>query len=70
MSTLEAIIEDLKTLPPSTLREVAAYIQRLRETSPVDKETILRETAGAWSAEDADIIEKAITENCDATSIP
>jgi hypothetical protein len=66
VSTLEGIVEDLKALPASSLAEVAAYIHCLRKGGSADKRTILRETSGAWSAEDADIIEKAISESCDA----
>ncbi|MCE0521403.1 MAG: hypothetical protein LV480_00655 [Methylacidiphilales bacterium] len=65
MSTLEIIVEDLKSLPTPKLEEAAAYIHRLRETSRVDRLSILRETSGSWSSEDADLIEKAIEENCE-----
>ena len=65
MSTLEIIVEDLKSLPTPKLEEAAAYIHRLRETNRVDRLAILRETSGSWSPEDADAIEKAIAENCE-----
>lgn len=65
MSTLEIIVEDLKSLPTPKLVEAAAYIYRLRETSRADRLAILRETSGSWSPEDADIIEKTIEENCE-----
>jgi hypothetical protein len=58
-------VEDLKALPAPTLQEAAAFIHRLREATHADRQAILRETAGAWSSEDADIIEKAIEENCE-----
>ena len=65
MSTLEIIVEDLKSLPAPKLEEAAAYIHRLRETSTADRLAILRETSGSWSTEDADLIEKAIEDNCE-----
>ena len=65
MSTLEIIVEDLKTLPTPKLEEAANYIHKLREASLVERVAILRETSGILSAEDADIIEKTINENCE-----
>lgn len=65
MSTLEIIVEDLKTLPPPKLEEAAAFVHRLREVSRVERMAILRETGGAWSGPDGEIIEKAIDEECE-----
>jgi hypothetical protein len=65
VSTLEIIIEDLKALPTPKLAEAAAYIHRLRETSRADRSAVLRATSGSWSSEDADLIEKAIQEDCE-----
>ena len=65
MSTLEIIVEDLKSLPTPKLEEAAAYIHRLRETSRADRLAILRETSGIINPEDADAIEKTINENCE-----
>jgi len=65
VSKLEAILEDLKSLPNPKLEEAAAYIHRLRETSRADRQAILRETSGGWNPEEADKIEKAIEENCE-----
>ncbi len=65
MSTLEIIVEDLKSLPTPKLEEAAAYIHRLRETSQVDRLAILRETSGAFLPEEADVIEKAINDHCE-----
>ena len=65
MSTLEIIVEDLKSLPTPKLEEAAAYIHRLRETSLADRLAILRETSGIINPEDADAIEKTIKENCE-----
>ena len=65
VSTLEIIVEDLKSLPTPKLEEAAAYIHRLRETSRADRLAILRETSGIINPEDADAIEKTIKENCE-----
>lgn len=64
MSTLEAIIEELRTLPAPKLAEAASYVHRLRETSREEDLVILRETAGAWNSPDGEAIEKAIEEGC------
>lgn len=64
MSTLEAIIEELRTLPAPKLAEAASYVHRLRETSREEDLAILRETAGAWNGPDGEAIEKAIEEGC------
>ena len=64
MSTLEIIVEDLKSLPLPKLEQAAAYVHSLRESSQEDRATILRETAGVWS-EDGALIEKAINESCE-----
>lgn len=64
MSTLEAIIEELRTLPAPKLAEAASYVHGLRETSREEHLAILRETAGAWSGPDGEVIEKAIEAGC------
>lgn len=69
VSTLEIIVEDLKSLPSPKLEEAAAYLHRLRETSRADRRAILRETSGSWSPEDADMIEKTIEENCEKIAV-
>lgn len=65
MSTVEAIVEDLRTLPPPKLEEAASYIHRLRETTREEQLAILRETAGAWKGPDGEAIERAIGEGCE-----
>lgn len=64
MSTLEAIIEELRTLPAPKLAEAASYVHRLRETSREEHLAILQETAGAWSGPDGKAIGKAIEKGC------
>jgi hypothetical protein len=65
MSTMESIVEELKTLPPTKLEEAATYIHRLMETNRAERLTILRETSGAWSGPDGEVIERAIEEGCE-----
>jgi hypothetical protein len=65
MSTLEHIVEELKTLPPAKLEEAAKFIHRLRAASGEEALAILRETAGAWGESDGDAIGKAIDESCE-----
>ncbi len=65
MSTFEIIMEDLKALPPAKLEEVAVYVHRLLGTNSSDRDAILRETSGIFSASDGEAIEKAINETCE-----
>ena len=65
MSTLEAIVEELRTLPASKLEEAAALIHRLKEAGRAEHLAILRETAGVWSGPEGEAIEKAIEEGCE-----
>jgi hypothetical protein len=65
VSTLEIIVEDLKSLPANQLAEAAAYVHRLREIGQADRAAILRETSGILRPEDADAIEKAINGSCE-----
>lgn len=65
MSTLEAIVEELRKLPAPKLEEAAVLIHRLKETGRVEHLAILRETAGVWSGPEGEAIEKAIAEGCE-----
>lgn len=65
VNLLEAIIEDLKSLPPDKLEGAADFIQRLKHISQEERQAILARTAGSLSREDADEIEKAIEEGCE-----
>ncbi len=58
MSTLETIVEELRTLPAPKLEEAASFIHRLRETSREEHLAILRETAGGWSGPEGEAIEE------------
>ena len=60
MSRIDAIVEDLKILPPERLEEAAAYIHQLRQASQAQRLEALRATAGALTAAEADDLAKAI----------
>jgi hypothetical protein len=64
MSTIDAIVEELKILPPERLEEAAAYIHRLRQTTQADRLEALRSTAGSLTSAEADDWTKAI-EDCE-----
>lgn len=65
MSTLETIVEELKTLPAPKLAEAATLIHRLRETSRAERLEALRRSAGILSEADGAELEKAIEEGCE-----
>lgn len=64
MSTLETIVEELRSLPAAKLEEAAALIHRLKTTDRAEQLRILRETAGVWSGPEGAAIEQAINEGC------
>lgn len=70
MSTLETIVEELRTLPPPKLEEVARYIRRLRETTHAERLAALERTAGVWSSPAGAAIDKAIEEGCERIDPP
>jgi hypothetical protein len=65
VSCLETIVEDLKSLPPDKLEVAADFIRRLKPMSTETRETILAQTFGSLSPEDADAMQKAIEEGCE-----
>jgi len=65
MSPLEAIVEDLKTLPPEKVEDAAWFVHALVVDSAKAREAMLKRTATALSAEDVDEMEKAIAEICE-----
>jgi len=65
MSTLEIIVEELKTLPPGKLDEAAGYIHRLTEISQVERQAALDRAFGCLTEEEARQMEKAIHEHCE-----
>jgi hypothetical protein len=65
VSYLEAIVEDLRSLPPGKLELAADYIQRLKRLSFEDRGAVLASTAGSLSQDVAAAMEKAIEEGCE-----
>jgi hypothetical protein len=65
MSTLEIIVEELKTLPPPKLEEAAALIHGLREKSHAERIASLERSANILSDEDGAALERAIEEGCE-----
>ena len=65
MSTLESIVEELRTLPAPRLEEAASFIHRLRVATQAERLAALERTAGVWSGPDGAAIEKAIEEGCE-----
>jgi len=62
---LEAIVEDLKSLPPAKLETAADFVHRLRRVSEEERQAILARTSGALSAEEADEMNRIIEEGCE-----
>ena len=65
MSSLETIVEDLRSLPPGKLDLAADYIQRLKRISQEERQAVLKRTSGSLSPEEANELEKAIEEGCE-----
>ena len=65
MTTLDAAIEDLRALPPSNLARAADYIHRLKLITDQERHAIIDRTSGALTSEEADELERIITEGCE-----
>jgi hypothetical protein len=65
VTRLEAIVEDLKSLPPERLEMVATYVRHLKPISQEDRKAALDRTFGCLSPEEADQLERAIEEGCE-----
>ena len=63
MSTLEAIIEELRTLSPPKLEEAAALILGLREKSRAERLAALERSASILSEADGLELERIIGEH-------
>jgi hypothetical protein len=62
---LEAIVEELKTLPPQRLEWAANYIHRLHSASQQERKAALRRSAGSLSDEEADELARIIEQGCE-----
>ena len=65
VSPLEAIVEDLKSLPPAKLEAAAHFVHPLKRISEEERQAILARTAGALSPEEADELSQVIEEGCE-----
>ncbi|MCX6953521.1 MAG: hypothetical protein NTV51_15330 [Verrucomicrobia bacterium] len=65
MTTLESIVEELRTLPPPKLEEAASYIRSLREATRDERLAALDRTAGVWSGPEGEVIEQSIKDGCE-----
>ena len=65
VSRLEAIVEDLKSLPPAQLEAAADIVHRLKRISEEERHAILSRTSGALSPEAADEMSRVIEEGCE-----
>ena len=65
VSSLETIVEELKTLPPARLAVAADFVHRLSRVSEEEREAIFARTAGALPPEEADELERVIEEGCE-----
>jgi hypothetical protein len=65
VSSLETIVEDLKSLPPAKLEVAADFVHRLSRISEEERQAIFTRTAGALSREEADELERVIEEGCE-----
>jgi hypothetical protein len=59
---LEAIVEELRTLPPGRLEQAADYIHRLHAGSRLERKAALRKAAGSLADEEADDLATNIAE--------
>lgn len=65
VSPFDAIVEDLKSLPPPKLQMAVDYIQRLKAISQDERKAALARTFGCLSREEADELERVIEEGCE-----
>lgn len=65
MTTLEAVVKELKALPSKELEEAADYIHRLKEKKKSEAFKALEAAADAFTAEEVEALERAIEEGCE-----
>ena len=70
VSHLEAIVEDLKSLPPGKLEAAADFIHRLKRTSQEDRADVLARAFGCLSPQEADELDRVIEEGCERINEP
>jgi hypothetical protein len=65
MSTLEATVAELKSLPPAKLKIAAAYIHKLKIADRPEAARALDRAFGCLTAAEADELAAAIEANCE-----
>lgn len=65
MSAIEAIVEELKALPPQKLAVAADYIHQLAADSSTERRKALDRAYGCLSEEEGRAMEEAIQKNCE-----
>jgi hypothetical protein len=65
MSTLEATVEELKSLSPAKLADAAGYIHRLKVAGGVAGRQALENAFGCLTSSEAEEMERAIASNCE-----
>ena len=65
MSTLEATVEELKSLPPAKLAEAAGYIHQLRVAGSQGGRLALERAFGCMTPSEAEEMEHTIAANCE-----
>ena len=65
MSTLEVIVEELKTLPTPSLAAAASYVHQLKLASAADRWRALDRAFGCLSTAEADDLERAVQAHCE-----
>ena len=65
MRSLEAIVEELKALPPAQLAQAADFIHRLQTVSQAERQAILERTFGSLTEEEAAEMERVIEQGCE-----
>jgi hypothetical protein len=65
VSKLEAIVEELKALPPDRLDSAADYIHRLKTIDRPEKAAIIQRTAGSLTREEGEELARIIEEGCE-----
>jgi hypothetical protein len=65
MSTLEIVVEELKSLPPARQQQAASFIHRLKKIAATEKQAALDAAFGCMSPEEADQFQHRINEGCE-----
>lgn len=65
VSSIDNIVEDLRSLSPDKLAIAASFIRQLKPATQAEREAALARTFGCLSPEEADELERVIEEGCE-----